>query len=265
MRKCQLQRLATGLLLILCVCAALPATAQTAGFTLDNDHGCGSAAVNATNTSTPGATAYDWYFGEGTGHSSLVNASHVYTKPGTYTITLTATYPGGTKTATQQVTIYNLPTAAFTPSVTEGCSPLTVNFTNQSTAGDGTIASTIWDFGDKIVDDNNTNPSHTYTVDPNDPGNHPDGVTYPVTLVIINSYGCKSAPFTGNAAMHVNVAPLVTVTSDIAGACSVPQTIHFSNAAVEDPGVKYSWDYGDGTSDNTGVHTYTKQGDYSVV
>ncbi|PUZ27399.1 gliding motility-associated C-terminal domain-containing protein [Chitinophaga costaii] len=265
MRKRQIQRLATGLLLFLCTGAALPLAAQTASFTLDNDHGCGSAPVNATNTSTAGATAYDWYFGEGTGHSSLVNASHVYTKPGTYTVTLTATYPSGVKTATQTVTIYNLPVATFTSSVTEGCSPLTVNFTNKSTAGDGTIAQTIWDFGDKIVDQNNTNATHTFTVDPNDPSNHPNGVTFPVTLVIINSLGCKSAPFSGNTSVHVNVAPLITVTSDLAGACSVPQTIHFSNAAVEDPGVQYSWNYGDGTIDNTGTHTYTKQGDFSVV
>lgn len=257
--------MASRLLLFLCGLASLPAAAQTASFTLDTDHGCGSLAVNASNTSTTGATTWDWYFGEGTGHSSLANASHVYTKPGTYTVTLTATYGGSTKTATQTVTVYNLPTAAFTPSVTEGCSPLTVNFTNQSTAGDGTIASATWDYGDKFGDNLNANTTHTYTVDPNNPGNHPAGVTYPVSLVIINSYGCKSAPFTGNASVHVNVPPLITVTSDINGACSVPQTVHFSNAALADPGETYVWDYGDGTKDNTGTHTYTKQGDFKVV
>ncbi|PUZ29294.1 hypothetical protein DCC81_07495 [Chitinophaga parva] len=265
MKTRQLQRMASRLLLFLCGLASLPAAAQTVSFTLDNDHGCGSLAVNATNTSTAGATAWDWYFGEGTGHSSLPNASHVYTKPGTYTVTLTATYGGTKKTATQTVTVYNLPTAAFTPSVTEGCSPLTVHFTNQSTAGDGTIASAAWDYGDKFGEDQNANTSHTYTIDPTVPANHPDGVTYPVSLVITNSFGCKSAPFTGNASIHVDVAPLITITSDITGACSVPQTVHFSNAAQADPGETYLWDYGDGTKDNTGTHTYTQQGDFKVV
>jgi PKD repeat protein len=55
------------------------------------------------------------------------------------------------------------PTAAFHADVTSGMQPLTVNFTDDSTAPEGeTIASWSWDFGDESPLSIEQNPTHVY-------------------------------------------------------------------------------------------------------
>lgn len=49
----------------------------------------GQNAVSFINLSS-GAVAFDWDFGDGGEHSAEVSPEHAYTKPGTYTVTLTA-------------------------------------------------------------------------------------------------------------------------------------------------------------------------------
>jgi PKD repeat protein len=49
--------------------------------------------VQFTNDSTTGGTAFDWSFGSGEGSSNLENPTHRYDTPGTYTVSLTVTYP----------------------------------------------------------------------------------------------------------------------------------------------------------------------------
>ena len=51
--------------------------------------------VNFTDLSTGPVTSWSWTFGDG-GTSTLQNPSHTYTAAGTYTVSLTATGPGGT-------------------------------------------------------------------------------------------------------------------------------------------------------------------------
>lgn len=68
-----------------------------------------------------------------------------------------------------------VPTADFTSNVTEGYSPLTVQFTDMST---GSPTSWSWDFGDGTTS-TVQNPTHTY----NEAGN------YTVTLTVENSAG----------------------------------------------------------------------------
>ena len=48
-----------------------------------------------TNNSSPGATAYAWTFGAGEGTSTQQNPTHTYSTAGTYSVTLTVTYPTG--------------------------------------------------------------------------------------------------------------------------------------------------------------------------
>ena len=50
--------------------------------------------VQFTNQTTGNATSYRWIFGDG-GSSTAANPSHTFAA-GTYTVTLTATGPGGT-------------------------------------------------------------------------------------------------------------------------------------------------------------------------
>ncbi|AKB32822.1 cell surface protein [Methanosarcina siciliae HI350] len=79
----------------------------------------------------------------------------------------------------------NLPTADFSATPTSGDSPLTVQFTDEST---GSPTSWAWDFdNDGTVDSTDQNPSHEYTVEG----------TYTVTLTATNAYGNDTETKTG--------------------------------------------------------------------
>jgi PKD repeat protein len=73
-------------------------------FSVDVVNGTAPLTVQTTNTSQ-GATSYVWDWGDGSPTSSSTSPSHTYTTPGTRTITLTATGPGGTDSATTDITI----------------------------------------------------------------------------------------------------------------------------------------------------------------
>lgn len=66
---------------------------STVDFTSDTQSGDAPLTVTFTEASTPGGTAYDWTFGSGEGNGSGATVTHTYNTPGSYTVTLTVTYP----------------------------------------------------------------------------------------------------------------------------------------------------------------------------
>jgi len=56
--------------------------------------------VSFTDKSTAGGTAWAWSFGAGEGTSTLQNPTHTYNTAGTYSVTLTVTYPSGPQSLT---------------------------------------------------------------------------------------------------------------------------------------------------------------------
>jgi len=72
-----------------------------ANFTADPISGEHPLAVNFTDQSTGNITSWSWDFGDGLGTSTQQNASYTYNDPGTYTVRLTVTGPGGTDTLTE--------------------------------------------------------------------------------------------------------------------------------------------------------------------
>lgn len=77
-----------------------PAVTPTASFSSSNPQICASNSVSFTNTSIGGATSYSWDFPGGTpSTSSNPNETVVYSTPGTYTATLTATNSAGSSTS----------------------------------------------------------------------------------------------------------------------------------------------------------------------
>ncbi len=80
-----------------------------ADFTATPTSGAAPLDVSFANLST-GATAYAWDFGDGAG-SAAANPGHTFTNAGTYSISLTATGPGGTNTKTRNnyVLVTNAP------------------------------------------------------------------------------------------------------------------------------------------------------------
>ncbi|MGH8589734.1 MAG: PKD domain-containing protein, partial [Gammaproteobacteria bacterium] len=143
------------------VSATIPSTpaVPTAGFNANPTSGTAPLTVTFTDTSTGNITTWSWNFGDGT-TSTAKNAAKTYTNPGSYTVGLTVTGPGGSNTATRTISVATAaPVANFTATPISGTAPLAVSFTNGST---GTVSGYSWSFGDGGTS-TAPNPAYTYT------------------------------------------------------------------------------------------------------
>jgi PKD repeat protein len=158
------------------------------GYTCVPGGGTSPLTVHITDASLNSPTSWDWDFGDSTAHSHEQNPTHVYTNPGSYSITLTVANAAGsaTKTFSNKVDVTasgqqsstGAPVAAFEYSPHEGTVPLAVGFADRST---NSPTSWSWSFGDG-GSTNDQNPSHTFTT----PG------TYAVVLTASNAAGSNS-------------------------------------------------------------------------
>ena len=200
--------------------------------------------VAFTNNSS-NATSYEWEFGDGN-TSTEVNPVHTYDEDGVYTVTLTATNDCGSITTTQTVTIVTAPTAGFSANNTTGCDPLTVQFTNESSAN---AVSYEWSFpGGDPTSSTDENPTVTYSA----PG------SYTVTLVATNAAGSSTAT-------EMNYIVVTTVPAAGFNSSTNGLTVSFTNNSNN--ANSYSWDFGDNNSSTEAnpVHTYDEDGVYTVT
>lgn len=143
-------------------------------------------------------------------------------------------------------------TADFSASVTRGCSPLVVCFTDLSTGNPDTW---LWDFGN-----GNFSPDHNPCAIYINPG------TYTVSLTASNTGGSDTK--TVNAMITVFANPVVDFSADNALGCA-PETISFTDETTlgDAPLVSWRWDFGDGntSTQQNPSNTYTNPGTYTVV
>lgn len=152
-------------------------------FTAPITNGCEPLDVNFADISggTPAVSCF-WLFGDGSSSSDCGNVYHQYLNPGCYDVTLTLTTALGcdwSTTVSDYICVYPNPVAAFTPfpGVVSELSP-TVTLDNSSS---GAVAY-VWNFGDGSQISNETDPEHTFPVDPVE--NHL------VELTAISEHGC---------------------------------------------------------------------------
>ena len=143
--------------------------------------------------------------------------------------------------------------ADFTASTMKGCSPILVQFTDQSS---GSPSSWFWDLGNGTTS-TVQNPSTTYII----PG------TYTVKLTV--SDGSSSNTKTSTNFITVNPSPVVAfVASDTSDTC-LPTTIQFTDQSVLGSAgtATYLWDFGDGSTSTlqNPSHTYNTVGNYNVT
>jgi gliding motility-associated-like protein len=201
-------------------------------FTIANDTGC--TPFDVQFPLVPGAISYFWTFGDGT-ISIAPNPLHTYGNntlaPITYEAELVATSAFGCQdTATAEITVNPEPITQFTANLTAGCSPLTVNFENQSILAD----SVVWTYGDGNTSDTLA-LFHEYTFE----NNTNNVVTYTVLLEGFTSEGC-STTFTRDITVYPNVIADFSHPDDV---CS-PVSFMFENNSVN--GNVYQWDLGNG-------------------
>ena len=227
----------------------------TANFTASPTSGCAPLVVNFTDLSTGNPTQWRWDLGNGT-FSTLRNPSVTYFNPGSYTVKLVVQNASGRDSLirTQYITINALPTVNFSASSTAGCFPMTVQFTDLSVAGSGTISSWQWDFGDGTLS-TDQNPVHTYSTAGN----------FNVSLRVTNSNGCTRTLTRANF-INMMDKPVPNFTNSNATSCRTPATIQFTNLTTGTGTLSYQWSFGDGGSSVAAnpTHIYTAAGTYSV-
>ncbi|OGG55610.1 MAG: hypothetical protein A3F84_01755 [Candidatus Handelsmanbacteria bacterium RIFCSPLOWO2_12_FULL_64_10] len=201
------------------------------------------------NTGGP-ATSYEWTFGDGSppGSTGETAVAYTYNAPGTYTVTLKATGPGGSVTKVKErfITVLQTVEANFGAAPTSGKAPLTVAFTDSS---QGQVASRQWEFGDGETS-SEQGPAHTYKA----PG------VYTVKLTV---KGVGGASDTKTREKLISVPPVADfAASPVSGLDSLKVAFADSSKGA----TSWQWEFGDGeiSSEQNPVHTYRKPGVYTV-
>jgi gliding motility-associated-like protein len=192
---------------------------------------------------------YTWFFGNGASSSSMNPVSYTYSDPGTYDLMLVVSNANCADTSVQQVQIIGPdPIPTFLGSG-EGCSPLTIDFTNTTPGG----VAYQWDFGDG-GSSTLENPSHTYTI----PG------IYTVALTVTGAGG------TSNTTVHIDsveVYPTAVANFTWQPATIVvpDEAVYFFNLSAN--ANSYWWDFGDGATSTvtSPVHYYSDTGRFDVT
>lgn len=177
---------------------------------------------------------WSWSFGDG-GTSTAQHPSYIYASSGIYSVKLIATTAGNCSAyLNQDVTVYTLPTAAYTK--TGQCSGQSIQFTDQSTLGSAVINSWLWNFGQPSSGISNvstlTNPSRSYAA----------AGSYSVVLEVTDMNGCKGST---TQTVTVNQTPIAAFTFN--EAC-VAAPINFVNTSTMASNATYLWTFSDNTS-----------------
>jgi large repetitive protein len=242
---------------------------------------CVNTSVAFTNTSIPGAnlscstaTTYSWDYGDGTG--ATTSSSHVYTLPGTYTVTLTASNSGnpllscGSTTWEQDICIETAPTASIGIDANVGCVPMVVDMTNNSLVGIPCALATTWEV---FYSDNPCAPnsgSYSYVGGTNSSSLEPQfslqsaGV-YTISYEMENTCGL----FIDSEVVTVNTVPEVDVNDlpDICEGESVAPGAYVNGCNL--PIISYAWTMPGGSPAAAGTASpgsvlYANSGNYSV-
>ncbi len=138
----------------------------------------------------------------------------------------------------------------FTGTPTSGCSPLTVNFLDQST---GPVNSWLWEFGDGYTSTAQF-PSHEYSA----PG------IYDVSLTV-SSVNCSDTE-TKTDFITISSSPMAEFSGNPTIGC-LSLEVNFSDQSAGNPS-SWDWDFGDGTPhsyEQNPTHTYNTPGNYTVT
>ena len=213
----------------------------------------GGVTVTFTNTTAySGALAsWVWDFG-GITATTWETATHVYTAPGVYTITLTVSTTNGCTSSYERTLEIDALTVSITRTPTTMiCAGESVLLTDTSTVT-GTVVSRRWDLGDgHVITGNLPSVSHIYDV----------GGNYIVTLAVTTAGGCTAWVTTTVDIDHI------TADFDAPHAVCLGSSAHFSDTSVAAGGiVSVEWELGDGSTSTSPVtdHIYTAPGVYTV-
>lgn len=220
----------------------------TAIFGTNLSQGCSPFNVLLTNISTGLPTSIFWDFGDGSTSNSFNPIMHTFSTGAndtTYTVMMVAENGCGSDTAYYDILVLpNTANAFFNTNPTQGCAPLTVNFTNFSSG----VNVYEWFFGDGNIS-NQPTVSHTYT----------NAGTYTAVLAVNN--GCSYD--TAEVTITVFEAPNLSFTPSTNNVCgNLPITFNNTSTGVANS----QWNFGDGNFSNifSPSHVFGSTGTYTV-
>ncbi|RZK58003.1 MAG: PKD domain-containing protein [Pedobacter sp.] len=236
-----------------------------ASYTQTATTGCGPLLVNFNNTSTSliGVT-FEWKV-----DNTIVSTA---ADPGTltfqadpagndkiYNISLRVTTPCGSTISASTVTVRPLPVAAFLPSKTIGCSPLTVTFKNTSP---GTNTNYSYDF-----DDGTTSPATTSKADVSHTFITDVVKDFTVKMTATNECGTDTKSIVIRVSPNT-ITPALIVNGNQLRGCA-PFTVNFINNSKGASKFTYTFEPGAVVIVNTvqteiRPYTFTKAGTYTV-
>ncbi|MEO6849635.1 MAG: PKD domain-containing protein, partial [Mucilaginibacter sp.] len=180
-------------------------------------------------------------------------------KSGSYTVVTTVFNPigddcGSSEDIELDYNISDDPKANF--SFSGQCPGAATAFKDMSDAGDNSIKTWLWDFGDghtAIVQ----NPAHTYLA----------AGDYTITLSVTNQNGCSSS---SQQKMHINKKPIAAFKYSLPDC--IGQNILFTDQSIslDEKIAQWIWDYGDGspaetrTDNKSFTHVYVNTGPVTV-
>ncbi len=235
---------------------------MNADFSVSTDTVCFYDAVQFHDLSSPPPSSLYWNFGDpGSSLNSdfVANPMHVFSAPGLYTVTLSATIGSCSNNKTMQIYVRPQPVINFTVNDSMFCAPSTAVFTPVSNPA---VATAFFDFNFQFpnTDTSSLTPhSHLF----------PFGF-FNVEMIVTDIYGCKDTILKNNYIQVI--APQASFSPFTPDSGCVPLTINFdgiSSTSPADPIVSYHWNFGDGDSTTSGssstTHTYTQTGIWDVT
>ena len=205
---------------------------------------------NNSSSISNGSASYKWRFGDNS-VSNNYSATHLYTKEGTYRVSLTALSDSGcVDSLIKNISIHPKPSAQF--SANNACTDVAINFNNSSTISSGSITSNNWSFGNGF-NSTSKNPSYSYN----------SNGTYSVELISISDKGCSDTA-QQNVTIYAKPNLAFTATNLCLGDTFKPinsSTINSGNIS------SYNWNFGDGNSSNSknAIHYYQNRGNYTIT
>lgn len=207
------------------------------------------AVLGATSTGGTGAHTYTWSHGMPAGPSQTVSPAT------TTTYTVTATDANNCKdSTTMTLTVFPLPQARFVVDRQQGCVPLCVNFSNQSTVTGGIIVTYSWTVNNQNIT-GDTNPGYCFKM----------AGSYGVSLTVTTSDGCSDTYSVGQM-INVYDNPEADFSYSPHEIYMTSPIVHFNDESGGQGNTGWQWDFGDlsvGTEANP-THSYGALGDYLV-
>jgi PKD repeat protein len=248
--------------------------APQAAFTSNPVQGVAPLNVQFLNRSTGQITSYSWNFGDGN-ISDQEDPQHTYIVPGTYTVTLIVTGPGGSSTVQSPIVVTApTPTITNTPSATATNTSIPVSTETPTLTATPTLTTTA--SATPTATPTNTQevvvlPTETFTQEP--PTATPETPTLTPTLIPPTETATLTVTPIPPTETFTQVPPTETATLEPVGAgfsfAADPNNslaVQFISS-VTGPVASYAWDFGDGTGSQEAnpLKQYAAGGSYTVT